>query len=97
MRRDRNRVISVVLLMHVSAAADYQALFPLAERFHFLWDTADAPTPELLECTQLLAETESLTDGRWGGFHVGNHWLREHPASEENRETLVELLAPLAA
>ena len=82
----------VYLLCHVADAADFKALFPIVDQFHILWDPADYPSEDLLACAQALKVTESLGDGRWGGFSVQNHWLRNSPDIAHNREQLERLL-----
>lgn len=80
----------VFLLVHIYAATDFKPLFPLVDKFHIQLDTADYPGAELVECTDVLRQTHSLSNERWGGIHIGSHWLRKTDDTEHNQQLLMD-------
>lgn len=84
---------NVYLMCHISEASKYGALFCMVDRFSILWDVADYPTTDIVDCTRSLMETESLAGNRWGGFHVRNHWLRKTPDLLHNTDQIEQLAA----
>lgn len=84
---------TIYLMCHVQEAKYYEALFPIVDRFSLLWDPADYPTHELVECTEALQRTESLNADNWGGIVVSNHWLRKTPDLLHNTAQIEQLVS----
>ena len=75
----------VMLLVPVARSELAVPLFPMVDRFHVLWDVADYPNRDLLACTETLHAYAELTEARWGGVTLCNHWLRNSDDHGQNR------------
>lgn len=75
----------VMLLVPASRSRLAAPLFPMVDRFRVLWDVADYPNRDLLMCTETLHAHGELTEARWGGVTLCNHWLRRSEDHEQNR------------
>lgn len=93
----------VYLLCHISQAKTFAPVLSICDSFHFIWDVADYPGDELLECIQTLTasgafasdslERDGVQDSRWGGFTLCNHRLRATNDSDYNRNIFKQSMA----
>lgn len=86
-------VDAIVLLCHVAQAPGARSIFPMVDRFHFLWDVADYPSEALLSCARALKLSGCLEGERWGGFHLGLHPLRRSDSHLDNSRLFGDMLA----
>lgn len=83
----------VLLLSGVGNADRLAPIFGMVDRFHILWDVADYPSRELVDCTATLRDHAGLDDDRWGGIELCNHDFRRTPEHAANLERFREAIA----
>lgn len=64
------RFDKIILMVHILEAAQLQAAMTAADRYHVVWDLADAPTRALAQVGEALAAQRVLGPAHWGGFHL---------------------------
>ena len=82
----------VLLLASIANADRLAPVFGMVDRFHILWDLADCPSRELVDCTASLRDHAGLDDTRWGGIWLCNHPLRRSEEHEDNRTRFEEAI-----
>lgn len=82
----------VLLLCGIANVGQLAPLFGMVDRFHILWDVADYPSRELVDCTATLRDHAGLDDARWGGIKLCNHDFRQTPEHAENLERFQEAI-----
>lgn len=82
----------LIVLIHYEEAEAFAGLYDYMDKFHILWDIADLPTAQLTRLTQLLVN-HSLTQQRWGGFHLCHHPRRPVADKEQRYEFFESVIA----
>lgn len=63
----------VILMVNSMEALHLSACMAGADKFHVLWDLADAPTRSLAQTGEALAAQRLISTENWGGFTLYSH------------------------
>ncbi len=82
----------VIIMVHCMEALQLHAALSQADRFHVLWDLADAPSKALSQTGEALTQQRLMQPGQWGGFHLYTDARRPVQDEQELRNSFATLL-----
>jgi len=82
----------LVLLVHVSEAAQFADAYVHVNHFSILWDIADPPVQSLINLADVLVANGYVSQATWKGFTLYQHPNRTLPDAQARRKEFENVL-----